>query len=111
MPRLPSEELANRSGAEKSADVRERVTAARKLAERRLGAGRTNATLSPSETERLLRTEKEADAILLRCVDRLGLSSRAFFRIKKVARTIADLAGSETVTAEHVSEAAGYRER
>ncbi len=67
--------------------------------------------MTPGETERLLRFDTDADRLLSESVDRLLLSSRAFSRIRKVARTIADLAGSETVTAEHVAEAAAYRER
>lgn len=52
-----------------------------------------------------------ATSLALDSVDRLGLSGRAHDRIRKVARTIADLAGSDTVEAEHVGEAVGYRQR
>lgn len=52
-----------------------------------------------------------AAALALDSVDRLGLSGRAYDRIRKVARTIADLADSDTVEAEHVAEAVGYRQR
>ena len=52
-----------------------------------------------------------ATALVLESVDRLGLSGRAHDRVRKVARTIADLAGSDTVESEHVAEAVGYRQR
>lgn len=52
-----------------------------------------------------------ATSLALESVDRLALSGRAHDRIRKVARTIADLAGSDTVEAEHVAEAVGYRQR
>jgi magnesium chelatase family protein len=56
-------------------------------------------------------TSRGASMLALDSVDRLGLSGRAHDRIRKVARTIADLAGSDTVEAEHVGEAVGYRQR
>lgn len=52
-----------------------------------------------------------ATSLALDSVDRLGLSGRAHDRIRRVARTIADLADSDTVEAEHVAEAVGYRQR
>jgi magnesium chelatase family protein len=112
VPRLSAEELASKAPGEASADIRERVTKARQRQKARFGdATRTNATLSNRELDYFLRASPDAERFLLSSVDRLKLSSRAFFRIKKVARTIADLASSDTVTPEHVAEAVGYRER
>jgi len=91
MPRVRGEELAAAAG-EPSAAVRARVEAARA----RLGA-------QPP------RRDREADELLRRAADRLHLSGRGYARVGRVARTIAALAGSESVLAEHVAEALSYR--
>ncbi|MFL5960616.1 MAG: YifB family Mg chelatase-like AAA ATPase [Gaiellaceae bacterium] len=91
MPRVRGEELAAKRG-ESSAAVGRRVAAAREL----LAA-------------RLPRRDTEADALLRRAADRLHLSGRGYARVGRVARTIAALAESEFVRAEHVAEALSYR--
>ncbi len=106
VPRLSSAELATTPASIASEGMRQGVSAARALqTERYGGPHKTNASLSNREIDRFLRPDPEAERLLLSSVDRFRLSSRAFFRIKKVARTIADLAKSETVTAEHMAEA------
>ncbi|MBK7473635.1 MAG: hypothetical protein IPI73_26360 [Betaproteobacteria bacterium] len=71
--------------------------------------GRPNALLLPKEIERHCRPDGEGDALLRRAITHLHLSARAYHRVLKVARTIADLAQSEVLAAGHVAEAVGYR--
>lgn len=95
------------SPPETSADVRARVVSAR---ERQLTrAGKINAQLLPSELERDATPDEAGRTLLANAVSRLMLSARAYHRVLKVARTIADLAGETSVTATHLAEALRYR--
>jgi magnesium chelatase family protein len=106
VPAVPYQELRGGAPTESSADIRERVERARDIQRAR---GYYNARM-PS---RLIRTECALDAsgerTLEMAVRRMGLSARAHDRILKVARTIADIGGSESVAAKHVAEAVQYR--
>jgi len=108
VPRLASSEL--RTGnvpGESSECVRERVVAAR---ERQLArAGTPNARLDQAQTREACRLEPADEALLERAMDGLQLSARALHRILRVARTIADLDGSDAIRTPHLSEALGYR--
>ncbi|HRP73856.1 MAG TPA: ATP-binding protein, partial [Luteimonas sp.] len=109
VPRLPPAELRpDAPEGESSAAIRARVEAARMLQHRR--AGRPNAQLSQSETMVACRLAPRDQALLERAIDALQLSARAMHRILRVARTIADLAGSETIATVHLTEALGYRQ-
>jgi magnesium chelatase family protein len=94
-------------GRNDSAEVRVRVAAARDHACARQGT--LNARLDAAGVARHCAPVPAAHALLARAVTRLGLSARAFHRIAKVARTIADLAGHDAIEAGHVAEALGYR--
>ena len=109
VPRLPAERLAAAptTAAEPSADVRARVEGAR--ARQQARAAKPNAALGPRELERDCRLDDTSRALLTQVLQRLSLSARAYHRILKVARTIADLAGSDAVSTAHLSEAVGYR--
>jgi len=109
VPRLPPERLSTDTphDAETSAAVRRRVEQARSRAEAR--AGKPNAALGPAEIERDCRLDEVGRALLTQALQRLALSARAYHRILKAARTIADLAGSDPITPAHLSEAIGYR--
>jgi magnesium chelatase family protein len=109
VPRVPREHLYGNAGpaAEGSTRVRERVVAAR--ARQLARCGRPNVALTPAEIDRVCALGQAERALLETAVERLGLSARAWHRILKVARTIADLAGSERIEAAHLSEAIGYR--
>jgi magnesium chelatase family protein len=68
-----------------------------------------NAAMTPRMIRRFCRIDADSEQMLERAMTRLGLSARAYDRILKVSRTIADLAGSEKIQSPHVSEAVGYR--
>ncbi len=95
---------------ETSAAVRERVVAARKRQEKRLGPGRCNAEMSPSEARECVLTEAAA-ALLTRTYSRRRLSGRAHDRVLRLARTVADLAGSEAIGSDQMAQALQLRRR
>jgi len=105
------EQLSADAGAEPSAAVRARVVAARERQRFRLAARRLacNAEMGSRELREHATPDSAGAALLERAMARLGLSARAYTRVLKVARTIADLEGSPTVAAAHVAEAIQYR--
>ena len=108
MQRLPPAALAcDAPPAEASARVRARVSLAR---DRQLArAGKPNALLEPAELARDGRLQTGDQALLAQAIDRLRLSARGVHRILRVARSIADLAGSGDIRTPHLAEAIGYR--
>jgi magnesium chelatase family protein len=102
-------EMAGEPG-EPSAAVRERVTAARRRQEHRLGAGRSNAEMTPGEARECALSE-DAAALLAESYSRRRLSGRAHDRVLRLARTIADLAATETIEHEHMAQALQLRRR
>jgi len=107
VPAVPEREITSRQPGETSASVRERVSAARDIQLRR--QGKPNALLSVKEIEIHCIAEPKGEQLARQAITRLGLSARAYHRILKVARTIADLAGAATISAAHVAEAVQYR--
>jgi magnesium chelatase family protein len=111
VPAVRFTELERARPGESSARIRQRVESARSIQSQRM-AGRTfacNARLGPRDLQRFVRLEEPALRLLKHAASELNLSARAYHRILKVARTIADLAGFEGVTPEHVAEAIQYR--
>jgi magnesium chelatase family protein len=111
VPKVSRRELLGDRDAEASAEVRKRVVAARERQGQRateLGV-RCNAHLTGPLARRAARLSDEAEGLLARAVDAFGLTGRGFDRALRVARTIADLAGSGAVTASHVAEALALR--
>lgn len=111
VPSVGVRELTSRTPAETSAQIRARVLEAREIQRGRFeGTGvRTNGGMSLKQIHRHCELDPRGKALIERAIERLGLSARAYARILKVARTIADLAGEGPVTAGHVAEAIGYR--
>jgi magnesium chelatase family protein len=107
VPAVSEAELSTRGEGEPSAVVQARVVAAR---ERQIARqGKPNALLTPGEVDRYCLPDGHGAALLKQAMQRLDLSARAYHRILKVARTIADLAGEEIVRGPHVAEAIQYR--
>lgn len=105
-----SQLLAAQAPSTTSKDVRSRVTAARKLQTARFGgSARLNADMTNREIKAKAELEPAAKDILDQAASKFGLSARAYMRSVKVARTIADLDGSEVIAPRHVAEALQYR--
>ena len=108
VPRLPPAQLRpDAPDGESTCEVRTRVEHARSLQQQR--AGKPNALLSQAETMAACRLDARDQALLERAIDALQLSARSMHRILRVARTIADLAGSPDIATVHLTEALGYR--
>ncbi|MFZ3171230.1 MAG: YifB family Mg chelatase-like AAA ATPase [Carboxydocellales bacterium] len=111
VPRLEYVELESKHKAETSHEIRERVEAARRRQQQRLADKEIscNAQMGVKEVREFCQLTREAAGLLKSAFDRLGLSARVLERLKKVARTIADLEGVESIQARHVAEALQYR--
>lgn len=105
-------ELSSDRAAEKSELIRERVIKAREVQVERFGNRpdlHSNAQMSPQMVRDLCKIDAAGQTLLKRAMEKLGLSARAYDRILKVSRTIADLAGSEEIKLEHLAEAIHFR--
>jgi magnesium chelatase family protein len=111
VPAVPPEALGDGPAGEPSAAVRARVVAARERQQERYAGTdvRANAGLSPSLMARYCRLDVQGRRLLSAAVQKLGLSARGYDRVRKVARTIADLAAADDIAADHVAEALQFR--
>ena len=107
VPALRENELIAPAAGESSAKVRSRVAAAADL--QTLRQGKPNSRLEVADIDRYCRPDAAAEKLLRQAIERLNLSARAYHRVLKVARTIADLAAVEAISAAHVAEAIQYR--
>ncbi len=111
-PPVPVQELLNRPAGEPSASIRARVQAARLLQAERFRKEANlycNAQMGAREVRQYCTLDAASHALLRQAVSRLGLSARAFHRIVKIARTIADLEAAPSLRESHVAEAVQYR--
>ena len=113
VPRIPVEKITGLPAGESSATVRQRVEQARAIQSHRLKDEPilANSEMSSAMVKKYCVLEPDAETLLKTAVTQMDLSGRAYFRILKVARTIADLAESENISMEHIAEAIQYRER
>ncbi len=111
VPKVKFDKLAEPEGGETSAEIRARVEAARQIQIKRLEKVGliTNAEMSSRLTRDFCVVDEKTLALLRQAVNQLGLSARSYFRILKLARTIADLAGEDKILLEHAAEALQYR--
>ncbi len=111
MPAVEYKKLEEEAGSELSASIKKRVAAAREGQKKRFEKAtvRTNAEMGVRDLKKFCKLEMEEKKILEEASRRLNLSARAYHRIIKVARTIADLAGSTEIKKEHLLEALQYR--
>jgi magnesium chelatase family protein len=111
VPAVPFKELASRRAGTSSAEMRQQVVVARERQYARFAGSqtRTNSQMSPRLIRQHCQLDKECLDLLKTAVNEMGLSARAHDKILRVARTIADLDGSESVRHEHLSEAINYR--
>jgi magnesium chelatase family protein len=104
-------DLASKQDAEPSSDIRKRVNAARKAQNARFKGLKIyfNAHMGPKHLKKFCGLDTESQGLLKNAIENLGLSARAYDRILKVSRTIADLEGSENIMPAHIAEAIQYR--
>lgn len=112
VPAVKFNELASKSSGEKSVEIRRRVVAAREIQQKRFFDFKQvfkNADMTSKEIKKFCQLDSASEELLKMAMNRLGLSARAYDRILKVSRTIADLELSEKIMANHISEAIQYR--
>lgn len=113
VPRVKHEKLTEENYAEKSASILERVKSARKIQKERFIKSKsiTNSEMNLDEIKKFCRLGDEEKTLLITASKQLGLSARAFHRILKISRTIADLENIEKIGVNHIAEALQYRPR
>jgi magnesium chelatase family protein len=111
-PAVAFKELSSNAGAETSSAIRDRVLQAREIQKSRFTSGSktsANARMSHSQIKKFCTLDEASTEMLRHAMEDLHLSARAYDRILKVARTIADLAKSASITSDHIGEAIQYR--
>lgn len=107
---VPAERLTGEDGSESSSKIRERVEAARMIQNKRfMGEYNTNAQIPAGDLKKYCKIGRNETQFLCAAISKLNLSARAYSRILKVARTIADLDGGDFISLSHLSEALLYR--
>jgi magnesium chelatase family protein len=111
VPALRYQELASKDPGEPSSAIRRRVNAARAVQLERFHKRtiHSNAQMGSKDIKRYCTIHDDAEKLLETAINRLGLSARAYSRVLKVGRTIADLAASEAIQSAHIAEAIQYR--
>ena len=111
VPQVDFKKLSDDAPGESSAEIKKRVNKARKIQQERLkGTGITcNGKMTPAQTRKFCPLDRKSKDMLERSFEALGLSARAYDKILRVARTIADLDECENIELEHITEAVQYR--
>jgi magnesium chelatase family protein len=111
VPQVKYEKLITPDEENSSPKIRERVKKARQVQKARFSSDMTNSEIDVSQIKKYCRIDAKSHDLLRKYVDSGRLSVRGYHRVLKVARTIADLANSENILHDHVSEALMYRTR
>ena len=111
VPALEYDELKLKKPAESSADIKQRVNAAREIQNIRYKEDSisSNARMNGKQINKFCNLSEESELLMHQAYDRMGLTGRSYDRILRVARTIADLDGSENIEVNHLAEAIQYR--
>ena len=111
VPRVPYRELRDRRRGQSSDEIRQQVLAARERQDRRFAKSRmkTNARMTNRQIQQFCQLDSDSEALLERAMAQHAFSARSYTRILKLSRTIADLAASDPIRLEHISEAIQYR--
>jgi magnesium chelatase family protein len=112
VPAVRYTDLATPAAGEQSESIRQRVAAAHQIQRQRFQRRQTacyNSQMTPADLKRYCSLDPPSQLLMQQAVDRLGLSGRAYHRILKIARTIADLAAIPAIQPDHVAEAIQYR--
>ena len=111
VPAVHFEDLRTRAETEPSSEVKKRVDAARAIQNRRFGGkgGMCNARMGPGEMRKFCDLDEASSELMKQAFEAMGLTARSYDRILKVARTVADLEGSESIEPHHIAEAIQYR--
>lgn len=109
MTRLSEDELLNNIPTETSEEIRKRVIKAREIQKKRFNSDKLNSHMTRNDIEKFIILDENLKTLLKTAIKNLNLSARAYDRILKVARTIADLSNSKNIEKEHLFEAISYR--
>jgi magnesium chelatase family protein len=109
VPRLPYEKIAREQTSEPSESIKQRVEEAREVQHKRFGRAKTNSEMTVVEVRSYCKLNPEENQLMEAAVKHFNLSARSVHRLLKVARTIADLSGSENILSHHLAEAIQYR--
>ena len=111
VPPVNYKQLADETNAESSISIQKRVNKTRKIQQKRFKKNKifANAHMSHAQVKKHCELEEESKKLLKMAIDELGLSARAYDKILKVSRTIADLQGEANINSEHIAEAIQYR--
>jgi magnesium chelatase family protein len=109
VPAVPYRELTGRQSGTNSATMREQVMRARQVQSKRFGDGTSNARMDSRQMKKFCDLSDGCLLLMKQAMDELGLSARAYDKVRRVARTIADLEGAESIQEQHIAEAVQYR--
>jgi magnesium chelatase family protein len=109
VPAVPYRELTGRQSGTDTAAMRKQVLAARSVQEKRFPDGTTNARMDSRQLRSFCELSDGCLLLMKQAMDEMGLSARAYDKVRRVARTIADLSGAERIGEDHIAEAVQYR--